>query len=1153
MLRRCTILLYVFVATAAVAAPPRDRLRLPERLTAGSADQFLGVLSPDGKRLYFVSSLNSTLQIFSQTLDGGPAAPLFDEAADCTAPHPSPDGKSLAYLSFRKDATGDICVRDLATLTRRCLTDADTTELDLLWTPSSDSIIALSRPGLHDDVELDRVYLSGRSTQSLLFRDLSSPVLSPDARWLAYIPTARDSEIVGPGFASRAMDVVALQRFDQLRTRPLEVKFDLPGLVSFPMFSADGRWLYFAQYLDDTNLDGVIDGRDQSTLFRVPFDGAAAEPVRASDRAHPAQLTSVAWNCQYAAPGPIASDRLITTCSMAGTLDVYSLPLEGSLPAEWNAVKLREELAATSDRGERLFFAARLLEVGPSPDEESAILSEVLRLHLDRGALESATWTLGKLRANGRIAQSTIELLAELIAHRRAERALDRGQLSAAFSTEARARLARVTHIAGEGETAAFRALVRAELLDVLADKRDAVAALRSIDLARVESPLFLHLLAARAADLYGQLDLRALLLGTDRALAGHLQLDERAQLVYAERYIDVLLRGAARSQHAELIDDALRRVPADSTLGVRLALEKILDELQPGADAASVEQVRAASFELYRRATSFEQRRMIVHVTVRRAGTVDSDRVLYDLSNAWVSLMKRGTAERRYAERLYRDVVLERAYLELRAHKLADARGRFFGVTLQTESFEAWTGFLSLRGAESPAQARSELEARAKAGKDDPVLRFGHALLAIDAIAKLTEPAQRLAKLDEAIVDLKVASFSASRSTELNYVWGHCLYVRYLATGDRAFAQEANTKLLLALDLASDNARYRAVITETLARVQASVGNHRIAIEHYASRDTLPFVAPEAELAHLVTQARSQQLIDHERDASATIEHAVTLAKSKPALARFLPLVLDRAALHHLAAGEAADAVSRYDELLRLLPALKLPPTELGHDRYTALLGRGAAHLVADRAKDAARDLADAEALFEQDPRRVTAPFPRPTDLPPDRDAQRTHRLLLRGLRAEAHAKLGALTDAALHQRRRLELLHARYKDFAIDEDLLAIAQSEAHLGEYAVAARHTAEAVSHYEAALVAAERFAEKSGTAIFALRFELLEDLAQLHAREHTAHRKSGKLDLAGKIDAVLVAYAKQRNPAFATHITRLERERAALVLEQERSP
>ena len=98
----------------------------------------------------------------------------------------------------------------------------------------------------------------------------SSPTVSPDGRWVVTVPVERGSarhraELPRP-HRRRAVDRTA-------RRRPSRwcCAFDLPGASAMPAFSVDGEWLYFTQFLNDTNLDGAIDGNDHGVLFRAAF------------------------------------------------------------------------------------------------------------------------------------------------------------------------------------------------------------------------------------------------------------------------------------------------------------------------------------------------------------------------------------------------------------------------------------------------------------------------------------------------------------------------------------------------------------------------------------------------------------------------------------------------------------------------------------------------------------------------------------------------------------------------------------------------------------------------------------------------------------------------------------------------------------------
>jgi cellulose synthase operon protein C len=158
---------------AAVIVTPQG-LSIPDRLTAGPANQYLGAQAPDGRELYFASDEESTTQIYLQDLTTGIPQLAFDELADVTWPRVSPDGSHLLYISYREDAAGDLCVRDILGRPgnrklgpRRCVTGPESAELQAVWFPDGRSMAVVTRPGLHGDFELRRVTLDGKLGERL--------------------------------------------------------------------------------------------------------------------------------------------------------------------------------------------------------------------------------------------------------------------------------------------------------------------------------------------------------------------------------------------------------------------------------------------------------------------------------------------------------------------------------------------------------------------------------------------------------------------------------------------------------------------------------------------------------------------------------------------------------------------------------------------------------------------------------------------------------------------------------------------------------------------------------------------------------------------------------------------------------------------------
>jgi hypothetical protein len=105
----------------------RARSREPVRLTSTghNADP---VLSPDGRIVYFTSDRSGRPQLWRMNADGSAREQLTRDDADNTHPYPSPDGRSLAFLTFDGPARSRGPLRD-ARLRLLSLADGNIDEL----------------------------------------------------------------------------------------------------------------------------------------------------------------------------------------------------------------------------------------------------------------------------------------------------------------------------------------------------------------------------------------------------------------------------------------------------------------------------------------------------------------------------------------------------------------------------------------------------------------------------------------------------------------------------------------------------------------------------------------------------------------------------------------------------------------------------------------------------------------------------------------------------------------------------------------------------------------------------------------------------------------------------------------------------------------
>ena len=1081
---------------AAVVTPAG--LAAPDRITAGSGNQYLGAEAPDGRELYFTSDQQSTTQIYVQDLASGIPRLAFDEVADATWPRPSPDGKLLLYISYREDAAGDLCVREIGGQPgartfgpRRCLTGPDSAELQATWFPDSRSIAVVTRAGLHGDIELRRIGLDGGQGTRLVAGNASGPAVSPDGRWVVTVPVERGSQDVGPSFLSHTAGT--LEVAPVAGGAPAVLRLDLPGASAMPAFSLDGKWLYFAQFLNDTNFDGAIDGNDHGVLFRAAFhDGQVGAPE---------QLSSARWNCQYPVP---SATRLIATCAVDNVLDVFALPLAGAVPPAWTAGPpapgatggaaidpIADELDASRDPWEHLLLLAHR---GSTP----AVLREMIRLHLELGEYESAGFYAARLEHSDPAAGAVLRELAE---QRKEERALGRGALSAPFVASARARRARLAAIAHP-----LAAVVQSELSDALGEEDAARSVLAGLD---TRDPLVAALYAERLLSLYRD-DPRFFELYRPLAEAG---------LEHAEVFVRELVRGASGPARAAKIDAWQHRVDPDSDLAFLLELERALADLTPKTQ----EEVRARVFLLYRRNKELARRRALIAATVRRALALDSDDLLYQFADSWVSYVPRERAERRHAERLYRDAVFERAYVEAARGATGDARGHFYGVTLQTESLEAHAGFIEMRIAEGKDPARDY------PGTFSPVVaHFARAYLAARRLPELADPAAHARAARTAITELAAIAQTAPQRAEVHQLWGFVAHQRFLRTGDRLAAVEANAHDLVALALARDNPRARAAILDGLGRLQAAVGNYGLARGWLEQRAKLPFASPTSQLSHCLALARARF---HTSDvAGAAADSDLCVAQATGALARFRPVALDRSGLYHLAAGQPGPAAARYAELWPLVAAAPGDPREAARNRLTTRIGQASAALALGAARDALGHIAAAEALLAAAP-----PAPRDGVYGRERPDQPlpadSYRLLLLGLRAQAELAAGDPAAAARTITARRDAIARRFAATALDDDRLELALCEAQLARLArQQGAPVATALSHLLAARQHFLAWSASTGTTLEDTGLAILAAFAELHLLDGVPASQLG-FDLAAALSASYAQLSEVRNPAW----------------------
>ncbi len=990
-----------------------DDLSRPQRLTVGVADDLLGQLGPDGKTLYFVSNRDTSNELFVQSMVDGRARQLFDDGADVTWPRVSPDGRSLLYISFRDSASGQLCVRRLPDGGgRRCLTDS-AAALQAEWI-DHDRIALVSRRSIQGDLRVLQVTIgSTLSARLLVDRNMTSPAVSPDGRWLVYVPVARTVTTVGPAFAAHAsQNLEAIPLASASSTPPAKIVVQLPGQTGQPAFARDGRSLYVVQFFTDTNHDGAVDASDHGVLFRVPISFTGGTPVAGP----PEQLTETSWNCEYPAP---FVDRLIATCSQDASLDVYALPLDGEVPAAWTMPMLENAIDDADTLVEEQLLRSRLLARETSPPGRRRAMLALAMVHLEREEFRAAEYYAEQVDTLRDEATAGISLpLRMLVEQRRAERRREQGRLMEGFRREAHERLDKLhADAAGSPMAEDLTHLARSEIFDSLGDKAKARSELEAVTVDETTPAPIVEAYYQDADAFYRQLDDREALVAVCRSLSANGALRPDEQLHYARAAVRAMVRGLPYADaDVRLVGERAGAAARESELVFAIDLARAVLAIR---DSHAPQAVGDALLALYAAQTRPGRRRVLVVDAVQRADDVDADDVLDALVQRDIEDVKRGTHERGEAEDVYESLILARAYERAAAKRYDDARADFDAVAEQTGSFEADVGAIDmlLKMGERPAAIEARYDKR---GIPPARANFAKAYLLARQLPKLDGEAH--AKAATAAMAALDASWSELKEERIaQALFGALLHEEYIETGDLAAAERANVHYLIALELVGDNARFRAMILGELGLLHTDVGNYRIALGYLLERDKLPYSDNAEGLDVLLSKAQALLHVGREADAAAAGDAALAMIARNPALAPYRLLALDWAAVDNLAAGHFAHALALYDQEIPLLDASRGPLDE--RNRTVARVSRAAAAVGAtelSRASAALADLDDVERRLE-DPKTVaTLKWPHATA----DQVSRAYRLITTGLRANANRELGRLDAEAQAIRARRAIL---------------------------------------------------------------------------------------------------------------------------------
>jgi len=365
------------VDSAVVSEKEKDRktplplpVNQPVQMSFESDPVLYAAFSGDGKTFAYVlenEGRSSLWLIPGDSAHGAPPQKQLEGMGRISAPSLSRDGRSLAFAATDYDAKGDIYVLsvDKVESTPRRLTGRDSADGAPALSPDGGRIYfqrlfpgevlpqlaAVDLGTIADNRELPKIET---------LREGAFPAVSPNGESLAFVSFKEDS----------GGDIWVLD----LKTKTAKSITAGRAQDLYPTWSVKGEWIYFSRFDSDTNGDGIISFDDRAAINRIAPGGLDAQ-------AYP--LTSGAFSAYQPM---ITPSRILFLSNINGTGNIWSLSLEGQIPAKEN---VKDQMAV-----------ARLLTSRIPQEDSLAVLAwyKVLeRFGEDQKAGAEASYEIGKL------------------------------------------------------------------------------------------------------------------------------------------------------------------------------------------------------------------------------------------------------------------------------------------------------------------------------------------------------------------------------------------------------------------------------------------------------------------------------------------------------------------------------------------------------------------------------------------------------------------------------------------------------------------------------------------------------------------------------------------------------------------------------------
>lgn len=887
----------------------REQKRLVplEKVTVGPYDNYHADLSEDGKNLVYTRKIDLSPYIFIQSVKGGRSRHLLSERDDAEQPVFSGDGKYLAFTYYKNRSFGEICFLEFSkeNAPLKCLPSATQQISSPFWV-GKERLGYLRTNIVTQQSEIIVQDVGSRSMEVLAKGKLSTPSMSSSGRYLAYTLTKENQR--------------SLVVEDLFKNKKEIVQIRLPGVSGFPRVSSEDRFVYFSQYLSDTNGDQIIDGNDHSVIFRFRvgdlFQGRSIFPQ---------QVTSLENNCSFPR---IRRERLYLTCAFQGSLDIYSLPESGALPLNWNLQDLWSAHRTARTYAERILILNNIRYRFPRENSEK-MYQRMLSNHYHDGNLNAFRYYLDELKDDPLI--RSLDILAQAkLAHSR----LTSGELTPEF-------LLRIRQWRGSLPDFAQRSLFQGYLDLLSKNKKMARELFSQVRLENQSDPFLWHLYL----DLAHQLYRGEMLFEVYQKIFSIEALQKENRIFYGIEFLkEVHSLRKSEEQRISILKKMKRKI-SDESIETLIEAEIISSRIAREDDDKKAREIYKELDQLIRATRSqYYLKRAIYTRSIYIFAEANRFRFLNFVANNWLRFTKKTDTEFSHAREHLVFAARDRGYSSFARKNLTHASNLFYQSLSLTDDLESHYSYIKVmldRKKKEEMQRQYENLEKRKFLEEN--IAFVEALLLV--MQDRESSSEKTSFLEEAVE--KLQSMSGGYDSAVHaLLLGYCQFEILERTSkgleyNIELMQDAHRHLMLAYDLGRDNDRILSSSLMNLGLLHLRIQSYRFAVQFLEKRGRLPFIDSSDRRSFLFVLARAYYFNNQALKASETLQEVVENNKISE---KERVIFSERQAFYLMVAGHDREASQKYRWVLerkKLLSPLNQAKVYLNLARSQINLGK--------------------------------------------------------------------------------------------------------------------------------------------------------------------------------------------------------------------